>query len=288
MHGSGGDPKKCPFIFPKGDAAVGTAAAEKNGSWAVWGVLAAGGVALAAVAHPDVSGSDVAVLAVRGALHGAPRRAEVLVAWAVQHWRQVVLALISALVGVVVACRLVFAVLRMLSRSVTGLGGGGGERVVAFFHPYASSGGGGERVLWVALQSLADSALLPAVRVVVYTGDDGLNKKQVLDKARTRFQVELPASVVDRLEFVTVQGRYLLEGKRYPRLTLLLQALGSMAVGLECLWRCPPDVFIDTTGAPFIYPLARLLAGCTVGAYVHYPIISSDMLAKVPAIIPPT
>jgi len=281
MHGAGGDPKKCPFIFPKGGAA-GTGGAKKSAGWAVWGVLAAGGVALAAVALPDASGSASAVLAVRGALYGTPRRAEVLVAWAVQYWRQVCLALVSAVVGVVVACRLVFAVLRMLSRSVTGLGGGGCERVVAFFHPYASSGGGGERVLWVALQSLADSALLPAVRVVVYTGDDGLNKQQMLDKASVRFQVELPASVVARLEFVTVHSRYLLEGKRYPRMTMLCQALGSMAVGLECLWRCPPDVFIDTTGAPFIYPLARLLAGCTVGAYVHYPIISSDMLAKVP------
>ena len=45
--------------------------------------------------------------------------------------------------------------------------------------------------------------------------------------------------------------------------------------------RLTPDIFIDTTGAAFIYPIAKYLLNCKTIAYVHYPIISSDMLKKV-------
>ena len=41
-----------------------------------------------------------------------------------------------------------------------------------------------------------------------------------------------------------------------------------------------PSVFVDTAGWAASYPLARA-AGATVIAYVHYPIVSTDMLARV-------
>ena len=59
---------------------------------------------------------------------------------------------------------------------------------------------------------------------------------------------------------------------------MLMQALGSVIVGLECLIRCTPDVYFDTMGAAFTYPASKLLAGCSVLAYVHYPMISTVLL----------
>lgn len=53
-----------------------------------------------------------------------------------------------------------------------------------------------------------------------------------------------------------------------------------MIVGLEALIKFVPPVFIDSVGHAFIYPLVKL-SGSKVVAYVHYPTISSDMLAKV-------
>jgi hypothetical protein len=41
-----------------------------------------------------------------------------------------------------------------------------------------------------------------------------------------------------------------------------------------------PQLFVDTTGWAFTFPLARL-AGCRVAAYVHYPTVSSDMIRRV-------
>jgi alpha-1,2-mannosyltransferase len=41
------------------------------------------------------------------------------------------------------------------------------------------------------------------------------------------------------------------------------------------------DIFIDTMGYAFTLPLFKLLGGCKVGCYVHYPTISTDMLDRV-------
>jgi alpha-1,2-mannosyltransferase len=63
-------------------------------------------------------------------------------------------------------------------------------------------------------------------------------------------------------------------------MTMLFQSLGTIIVAAECLLLSIPDIYCDTTGAAFSYPLAWL-CGCRVIAYVHYPIISEDMLKLV-------
>jgi hypothetical protein len=45
-----------------------------------------------------------------------------------------------------------------------------------------------------------------------------------------------------------------------------------------CL-RNSAQVFVDTTGWAFTFPLAKL-AGCKVACYVHYPTVSTDMLGR--------
>lgn len=42
-----------------------------------------------------------------------------------------------------------------------------------------------------------------------------------------------------------------------------------------------PDVYFETTGYAFTYPLFSYCAGVPVASYTHYPTISSDMLHKV-------
>jgi len=63
--------------------------------------------------------------------------------------------------------------------------------------------------------------------------------------------------------------------------TLLGQSIGSMILGFEALMRFIPDIYIDSMGYAFTYPLFRYLASIPVIAYVHYPTISTDMLEQV-------
>ena len=71
------------------------------------------------------------------------------------------------------------------------------------------------------------------------------------------------------------------EAKPYPFLTLLGQSLGSLVLGLEALWKFVPDIYIDSMGYAFTLPLFKLMGRCSVGCYVHYPTISTDMLEQV-------
>jgi len=148
--------------------------------------------------------------------------------------------------------------------------------LLGFFHPYCNAGGGGERVLWTAIRDI--QRFFPYVVSVVYTGDTNSSKEQILAKVKSNFDITINSN---RIVFVFLQKRYLVEDDRYSRLTLLGQSLGSLFLGYEALSNVVPDVFFDTMGYAFTYPLVYLFTGIKIAAYVHYPTISSDMLQKV-------
>jgi alpha-1,2-mannosyltransferase len=61
----------------------------------------------------------------------------------------------------------------------------------------------------------------------------------------------------------------------------LLQSFGGFLLGLEAFSYVVPDIFIDTMGYSFTYPLFKYLGQSEVVCYVHYPTISYDMLEVV-------
>lgn len=147
--------------------------------------------------------------------------------------------------------------------------------VVGFFHPYCNAGGGGERVLWIGIRAIQQRYNF--VKCVVYTGDKEVTGSQILEKARARFNISLPKPV----EFVYLKKRRWVEAAMYPYFTLLGQSFGSVILGWEALTSYVPDIYIDTMGYAFTLPLFKYVGGCQVGCYVHYPTISTDMLARV-------
>ncbi|CAJ1328678.1 unnamed protein product [Effrenium voratum] len=151
-----------------------------------------------------------------------------------------------------------------------------GEETVAFFHPYAHAGGGGERVLWCSIRALQQRH--PGVGCVVYTGDVEVSPSDLLAQASKRFGVDINPEGV---HFVFLKGRHWVDASSWPRFTLLGQSLGSLVLGWEALSHFRPDIFIDSMGYAFTLPLFRIIGGCRVGCYVHYPTISTDMLEQV-------
>jgi alpha-1,2-mannosyltransferase len=153
--------------------------------------------------------------------------------------------------------------------------------VVGFFHPFCSAGGGGERVLWKAIQVLGDlhDKGLP-LEVVVYTIDSTKEsyKEDLLQHVQTRFSITPSKSLP--LTFVHLQ-EYAHFLDRRSRFSLLMESWGTMRLAYKALEKVTPHLFFDTTGCAFSFFVARILAGCQVAAYVHYPTISTDMLAMV-------
>ncbi|XP_061170224.1 GDP-Man:Man(3)GlcNAc(2)-PP-Dol alpha-1,2-mannosyltransferase-like [Saccostrea echinata] len=150
-----------------------------------------------------------------------------------------------------------------------------GKSVIGFFHPYCNAGGGGERVLWVAIRAIQKK--YPSVVVVVYTGDTDASPGEIMQRAHQRFNIVLQRPI----NFIFLTRRRWVEAYMYPYLTLLGQSLGSVLLGWEALWKCVPDIYIDSMGYAFTFPLFRYLGNCRVGCYVHYPTVSTDMLEKV-------
>ena len=59
------------------------------------------------------------------------------------------------------------------------------------------------------------------------------------------------------------------------RFTLLAESWGTIKLAWVALNIFTPEVFVDTTGCAFTFLVAKILAGCRVGCYVHYPTIST-------------
>ena len=150
--------------------------------------------------------------------------------------------------------------------------------ILGFFHPYCNAGGGGERVLYeaISLHLAAD----PRVVVVVYTGDfPAASKDEILAKASARFGIEIDAN---RVAMVGLRRRWMVQDSTWKSFTLLGQSYGSTWLAFEAMSSLIPDAYIDTMGYAFTFPICRLFAyRLPIGAYVHYPVISTDMLARV-------
>ncbi|KAG0696090.1 mannosyltransferase [Suillus ampliporus] len=167
------------------------------------------------------------------------------------------------------------AILKSLGISTTS-----NPKFIGFFHPYCNAGGGGERVLWTAIA--ATQRAHPNCISLVYTGDLDATKEQIIAQVEARFDISLDPKT---LHFVFLKRRRLVEDAAWPRFTLLGQSLGSMILAWEALAQVIPDLYIDSMGYAFTFHVVAWITKGSVpmGAYVHYPTISTDMLARVKA-----
>lgn len=146
---------------------------------------------------------------------------------------------------------------------------------IGFFHPYCDAGGGGERVLWCAVRALQKS--YPNVKIVVYTGDLNASPDEIIKRVNTRFNI----TFLREIEIIYLHKRKWLEHKRYPYFTLISQSMGSLVVGLEALFAFLPDIYIDSMGYSFTLFLFLYIGNCMTACYIHYPIITKEMLKRV-------
>jgi alpha-1,2-mannosyltransferase len=123
-------------------------------------------------------------------------------------------------------------------------------------------------------------AASPTSRTPAQLARDARDTEHLLNIARQQFG--LRAIDQSRLNVVYLDLCWMTEAKYYPRLTLVLQSfVGGAALFWDVARRGATDVLVDTVGVPCSYWLFSLLAGCTVASYVHYPVVSTDMIERV-------
>ncbi|ODV94118.1 hypothetical protein PACTADRAFT_24013, partial [Pachysolen tannophilus NRRL Y-2460] len=148
------------------------------------------------------------------------------------------------------------------------------KRIYGFFHPYCNAGGGGEKVLWKAVETTLNFNSKNIV--LIYTGDEE-SPKDILINVERRFGYKFNPK---RIVFIYLYKRYLIEPSTWPYFTLIGQAIGTLLLCYEALSNVCPDVWVDTMGLPFSYPLVALSVKIPIITYTHFPIISGDMLGK--------
>ena len=158
-------------------------------------------------------------------------------------------------------------------------------KTFSFLHPACASGGGGEGVLWTAIAALqkCDKFKQKFSKIVIYADKNSpvLSPSEMVERVHKQFGISVES---DNLSIVPLSMvKWALRPESIPFLTLLAQAFFSMLLALEAIWKHAPDVVIDTTGLTFGLPVFHWFLGknCRIGAYVHYPWISTNMISVV-------
>lgn len=114
----------------------------------------------------------------------------------------------------------------------------------------------------------------------MYSGSK-MKKEEILQiKVKERFGIDISQS---NLHFVDLDPQFAakLGPQDYPTFTLFWQALASWIVCSYSVHLHPCDIFVDTLGIAYAYPIVKLLFGCKIYSYTHYPIVRSDMVETV-------
>jgi alpha-1,2-mannosyltransferase len=128
--------------------------------------------------------------------------------------------------------------------------------------------------LWTLVKAILEQT--SSHRIYIYSGGPE-NIREILEKVKFVFGIDLTDQNIELIKLKRVKW---IEAKEYPVATLFFQFLGSMVLMHEVISKKPVELLIDTHGQPFGYFIARL-SGTKVISYVHYPLISTDMISKV-------
>lgn len=81
----------------------------------------------------------------------------------------------------------------------------------------------------------------PDSNIYIYTVETA-EPKTILDRAFNQFNVKVES---DRITFIRLTLRKVIEANTYPYCTLLMQSLGSMLLGMEALMKFNPGLYIS-------------------------------------------
>ena len=139
--------------------------------------------------------------------------------------------------------------------------------------------GGGEKVLFQAISALQAVPNFDNDTILVYSGAT-MDPADLCKAVKDKFGTDINLSK-NNLQFVKLTTHETMLAANYPSWTLFWQLIAYNSVCAESLRAAPCDMFIDTIGVGFAYPLVKLFFGCKVISYTHYPTISSDMLKQI-------
>lgn len=153
--------------------------------------------------------------------------------------------------------------------------------IFGFFHPHSYANGGGERVLWEAVDATLRESENHVCVVYTFADNEKMSVSSLLASVKVTFGVDLFDN--DRIVLIHLNEKlkWMIDPKSWKFASLILQTISSIRILFNGLNQISPDVFIDTQGFPFVYSIVSYCIDVPIISYVHYPIISADMLKSV-------
>lgn len=153
--------------------------------------------------------------------------------------------------------------------------------IYGFFHPHSYANGGGERVLWEAIDSTLKDDERNVCVIYTFADNEKMSVSSLLASIKITFGIDLFGN--DRIVLIHLNERlkWMIDSKSWKFASLILQSMSSVWIVFNGLNQVSPDIFIDTQGFPFVYWFVSFFLGIPIISYVHYPIISGDMLKSV-------
>jgi len=151
---------------------------------------------------------------------------------------------------------------------------------MTFIHPNCNDCGGGEKVLWVMLKSIVENFKnnnFVNLKINIVAGNND-SASEILSKVKQRFNIDFSNSPI-KIELVRLKTAFLL--KPFPNFTMIVQIIGQIIFAFELLLTVYSDIVIDSTGLPYMLPVTTVFGRSTSIAYVHYPLISLDMISDI-------
>jgi len=153
----------------------------------------------------------------------------------------------------------------------------GQDRIITFLHPNCNDCGGGEKVLWTMLKSIINETYSNGIKINIVAGHD-VPSGEIMSKVKQRFNIDFNNSYI-KIEFIRLKSAFLL--KSFPNFTMIIQIIGQIIFAFELLLTVYSHMVIDSTGLPFMLPVTTVFGRSYSIAYVHYPLISYDMIGQI-------
>lgn len=160
------------------------------------------------------------------------------------------------------------------------------KRIFGFFHPHAYANGGGERVLWEAVMGTLTENDKNICVIYTFAVDNKMSVGSLLKNVNKSFGINFDNNLNKRICIIHLNDKlkWMLDPKSWKFATLIGQAIGSCWIMFTAWNQLVPDVWIDTQGWPFLYFWIWACLDLPIVSYVHYPLVSSDMLMTVKGI----
>ena len=152
----------------------------------------------------------------------------------------------------------------------------GSEASIAFYHPLDGNWGEKERTLFLIISSILKTMSDKQLQISIYTSNI-IDIDDLCKIVRKRFGIKLQNN--NTISMVSITSGYFLGQPKFLKNIILYKAIWNALSVCSAIRANPSDIFFDTSGVEFAYPLVKLLCpSIKLLTFINSPSINSSFM----------